>query len=255
MKHIASAAALAAALVLVPATAFAASGPDPAAPQPSDIAAAQAAASSATTRTTLGKFFGAKGKSPRDAKSAAAVPPVEAEVGTQTVAVYDLDPAFVAGRSPQPGRFAFLATGARAADGQKASVWTTRDQRGSWVVSNIASGDDEQRYAGQAGAPFREPQINAWYAVRDGLVVPLNDEATGSVGAAGVPVADYQRLVQSRYGDKLPGSAYGRDGYAGGYGGYTDKGTGLPGGLAMAGALVLLAGGGVLTVRRLRRTS
>ncbi|XVQ83157.1 hypothetical protein ACQP2K_30585 [Microbispora siamensis] len=75
-----------------------------------------------------------------------------------------------------------LATPATSADGQTASIWTTRSPDGRWQVSNIASGDDEQRYATQPGTVFREPQINAWYALKGGKVVPLNDEARAPEG-------------------------------------------------------------------------
>jgi hypothetical protein len=80
--------------------------------------------------------------------------------------------------------------------------------------------------------------------------VPLNAEAVQSVGAAGVPVADYQRLAQQRYAAKLPGSAYARDGYAGGYGGPGPAGTPLP---WVAGAVVLV--GAAVAIRLLRRTT
>ncbi|MEU3572704.1 hypothetical protein AB0E96_30415, partial [Kitasatospora sp. NPDC036755] len=63
----------------------------------------------------------------------------------------------------------------------------------------------------------REPQVNAWYVLRDGRVLPLDDEARRSVGAGGVTLAAYQQLVHQRYGDKLPGSAYDRAGKGGGY--------------------------------------
>ncbi|BDD74820.1 hypothetical protein [Streptomyces rubrogriseus] len=64
---------------------------------------------------------------------------------------------------------------------------------------------------------FREPQLNAWYRLADGQVVPLNEEARASVGAGGTGLASYQRLVHQRYADKMPGSAYDEGGYAGGY--------------------------------------
>ncbi len=53
--------------------------------------------------------------------------------------------------------------------------------------------------------------------LRDGRVLPLDDEARRSVGAGGVSLAAYQQLVHQRYGDKLPGSAYDRAGKGGGY--------------------------------------
>ncbi|MFI6811846.1 hypothetical protein ACIBG7_05525 [Nonomuraea sp. NPDC050328] len=188
---------------------------DPAPPSAADLSAAQAAV--AKSRTTLGRFFGAKGGPASDAT-------ISSRLADRPVPVYDLNPAFVAGQAPQIARFAFLSTRARAADGQLASVWTTRTPSGGWTVSNIASGDDEHKYGSQPGTVFREPQLNAWYALRDGMVVPLNGEATSSVGAAGLPVADYQRLVHERYAAKLPGSSYAAEGYAGGYGAPTPDG-------------------------------
>ncbi|GII62288.1 hypothetical protein Skr01_23730 [Sphaerisporangium krabiense] len=225
MKLIATAAVLTALFLSVPAAAMADPGASagapvsgssvqaavPGAPSPDDVAAAKAAAAGA--RDTVGRFFATKG---RQAKTQVA--PMAAQVDGPTVAVNDLNPDFVSGRSPQIARFSFLATQANASDGQTASVWTTRAPSGAWVVSNIASGADEQRYGAQAGVVFREPQINAWYALRDGRVMPLNPEAVQSIGAAGVAPADYQRLTRQRYAAKLPGSAYARDGYAGGYG-------------------------------------
>ncbi|MFI6599975.1 hypothetical protein ACIBHX_27355 [Nonomuraea sp. NPDC050536] len=181
---------------------------DPSDPTPSDVAQARAAAAGA--RDTVGKFFATRGQSAR-------VAPVAAQVDGPTVTVNDLNPAFVSGQSQQIARFAFLATQATAADGQTASIWTTRTKAGTWVVSNIASGSDEQQYAAQPGTVFREPQLNAWYALRDGQIHPLNQEAIQSTGSDPIPVAAYQRLVQQRYGDKLPGSSYAHDGYAGGY--------------------------------------
>ncbi|MDH6579092.1 hypothetical protein [Kitasatospora sp. MAP5-34] len=46
--------------------------------------------------------------------------------------------------------------------------------------------------------------MNAWYVLRGGRVLPLDDEARRSVGAGGVSLAAYQKLVHQRYGDKLP---------------------------------------------------
>ncbi|MER6174093.1 hypothetical protein [Streptosporangium sp. NPDC001681] len=259
MKRITTVLALAGSLLLAPSLAHAAAGdPTPQSPAEAaalqavppgagDGAAAHAAASAPGVQQTLGRFFATKGAPP--GADTSAVAPITAKVTEQTVAVNHLNPAFVAGQSAEVSRFAFFATQADAADGQTASIWTTRSRTGGWQVSNIASGNDEQRYAAQPGTVFLEPQINAWYALRDGRVVPLNTEATTSVGARGVPLADYQKLVSGRYGDKLPGSAYARNGTAGGYGpgASADGGTppargGAPLGWVVA-AGVLLAGG------------
>ncbi|NUP83849.1 MAG: hypothetical protein HOV96_40615 [Nonomuraea sp.] len=235
MKLIAAfAAALTALFLWIPSPALA----DPGAPTQADIDAARSAAAGAGD--TVGRFLAGKGRQ-------TSLAPVRAQVDGPTVAVNDLNPDFVSGRSSQIARFAFLATQATGPDGQTASVWTTRGPRGAWVVSNIASGNEEQTYAGQTGTVFREPQLNAWYALRDGNVVPLNAEAAQSVGSAGLPVADYQRLAQQRYAAKLPGSTYARDGYAGGYGAPGPTGTSLP---WVVGAVVLV--GAAITIRLLR---
>ncbi|NRQ35645.1 hypothetical protein HII36_27980 [Nonomuraea sp. NN258] len=248
IKLIAAASALAALLLSsLPLASPAAAAADPGAPTPADVEAARTAAAGATE--TVGRFFAGKGQ-----QSKTRLAPMAAQVNGPTVAVNDLNPDFIAGRSPEIARFAFLATQASAADGQTASVWTTRTPAGTWAVSNIASGADEQQYAGQPGVVFREPQLNAWYALRGGQVVPLNTEATQSIGAAGVPMADYQRLVRQRYGAKLPGSAYARDGYAGGYGSGNSSGNssdyggygGFPTTDNSSGPLPWVAGAGVL---------
>lgn len=151
--------------------------------------------------------------------------------------VYSLNPEFVtaapADRTPV-ATMEYAATEAVDARGDSASVWTARVS-GKWQVVNIATGSDETDYAALAGAGevvFREPQLNAWYRVAGGRVVPLNEEARDSVGAAGAALARYQRLVHKRYADKMPGSGYDKRGAAGGY----DTGAGLPRATAETGA-------------------
>ncbi|MFI9006062.1 hypothetical protein ACIGNX_02355 [Actinosynnema sp. NPDC053489] len=139
-----------------------------------------------------------------------------ASVGGDPVAVYELSPEFVAGTSGTVGELGYVAVPARGADGSTASVWAVRDGRG-WSVANIATGDVEARQARRVpagGVLLREPQTGSWYAVVGGSVRPL-------AGGPAMSVADYQRQVQRRYGDKLPGSAYDRAGTAGGYGDVT----------------------------------
>ncbi|MEV4055654.1 hypothetical protein AB0J55_30995 [Amycolatopsis sp. NPDC049688] len=138
--------------------------------------------------------------------------PVTVEVAPDAFPVYELSPDFVAGKpDAAPGDFAYFAIPARASDGRTATLWSVRGSDGAWQIGNIASGDVEGGYARKlpAGAQLlHEPQIDAWYAVRDGRVTSLAD---------GKAVADYQRTVAARYADKLPGSAYDRNGEAGGY--------------------------------------
>ncbi|MEU8924433.1 hypothetical protein AB0D10_26410 [Kitasatospora sp. NPDC048545] len=219
------------ALALAPAAQAAA--PAPAAPAPAPLPAAELAGARGAVQDPavldkVGHFFARKGVPPttqltigaaEEARAASAAAP---RLSGDTVPVYVLDAGFVAGTPGAPvAKAEFTASKVVAADGQTASVWTVR-QGGSWRVVNIASGGDESDYAAKAaagggGTAFREPQVNAWYALRDGRVLPLDDEARRSVGAGGVTLAAYQQLVHQRYGDKLPGSAYDRAGKGGGY--------------------------------------
>ncbi|MGV9366000.1 hypothetical protein [Amycolatopsis sp. NPDC003731] len=138
--------------------------------------------------------------------------PVKVQIAPDAYPVYELSPDFVAGKpGAAPGDFAYFAIPARASDGRTATLWSVRGADGAWQIGNIASGDVEGEYARKlpAGAQLlHEPQVDAWYGVRDGRVTSLAD---GNV------VAGYQRIVEARYADKLPGSAYARDGEAGGY--------------------------------------
>jgi len=254
----------ASALITVTApAAWASSGPAPVAPpSASDVAAAQQAATGAVP--TLGRFFasqaGLRARTAAAADAAATRPRLTAAPS----AVYELSPGFVTGTSSEVARLAFLATPAVAADGQTASVWAARVSNGTWKVVNIASGTDEQTYARQAGSgaiAFHEPQIDAWYALRDGKVTPLNDSARSGV-RAGTALAAYQRLVQRRYADKMPGSAYAKNGAAGGYAAAPGGSYGAPADKGSTGSgrtplivcgIVLVGGAGVLGARRLRR--
>lgn len=201
---------------LTPAAAHAASGPAgfPAPFTASATAQAREAASSPATLHTLSRFFARAGALKADAARPHLVGP--------SVTVYSLAPGFVAGRPGAPvAAPQFVASKAVSADGQVASLWTVRTAQG-WKVVNIATGGDETDYVGKAhgrGTVFQEPQIDAWYVVRDGRVLPLDPDARRAVGKAGVSLADYQRLVHEKYGDKLPGSAYDRAGKGGGYDG------------------------------------
>ncbi|MBE1501102.1 hypothetical protein H4696_008202 [Amycolatopsis lexingtonensis] len=168
-----------------------------------DAVAARAAAVS--LQDTLVRFF---------AQAPDSHGPVTVRVAQDAYPVYELSADFVAGKpGAAPGDFAYFAVPAQASDGRTATLWSVRGDDGAWQVGNIASGDVEGAYARQlpAGAQLlHEPQVDAWYAVRDGRLTPL-------AGGTAVTVADYQRTVGARYADKLPGSAYARDGEAGGY--------------------------------------
>jgi hypothetical protein len=132
--------------------------------------------------------------------------------------VYALDPAFVAGTpGAAPATFAYYAVRASASTGRQATVWVT-PEAGGWAATNFTTGTEELTYPAQAHGDlvFTEPQVNAWYRVRDGRVLALNDAARQRVGE-GVTPAAYQQLVHRLYGDKLPGSAYRAQGKLGGY--------------------------------------
>lgn len=242
----------------------AAASPDPrpaAGASSADLAAARGAAARAVP--TLGRFFASHGRpAPGAAISSASAAAMRPALTGATVPVYELASGFVTGGSTRVAQLAFVATEAVSADGQKASVWAARDARGAWNVVNIASGNDETAYTAKAGPgaiAFHEPQLNAWYALRGGQVVPLNGPAA-AIGKS-LPVAGYQRLVHQRYADKMPGSAYDKRGTAGGFGAQapapevnkkTDgSGSGLP--LILAAGTVTLFGGTALQRRRAAR--
>ncbi|MCX4687485.1 hypothetical protein OG401_24830 [Kitasatospora purpeofusca] len=215
-------------LALAPAASAAGPGGVPEPVPAAELAQARGAVQSPAVLDQVGRFFARKGApstgqltvgAAEEASGAAAAAP---RLAGDTVPVYLLDAGFVSGSPGAPvARAEFTASKVVAADGQIASVWTVK-QNGGWRVVNIATGGDESDYAARAaagggGTAFREPQINAWYVLRDGRVLPLDDEARRSVGEAGVSLAAYQGLVRQRYGDKLPGSAYDRAGKGGGY--------------------------------------
>jgi len=245
--------------------AHAAEGPAPAAP--GELAAARSAVQSPSVLDQLGHFFARKGVPPTQplalsaADEARAASQAAPQLTGATVPVYTLDAGFVAGASGAPvARPDFVASKVVASDGQVAEVWTVKDGSG-WRVVNIASGGDESDYAARAastggGTAFREPQLNAWYVLRGGRVLPLDDEARRAVGAAGVSLAAYQKLVHQRYGDKLPGSAYDRAGKGGGFdtasapAGSDDRAPLLTAGAALG--VTALAGAGLAVRRRAR---
>ncbi|MEV4739173.1 hypothetical protein [Streptomyces sp. NPDC049555] len=203
----------------------------PLAPPADSVTAAHRAAEAPATLETLARFFagdGARGAG----RGTAARQDAQPRIDGATVPVYTLSPDFVAGKEGAPlARLEFLASAAVSADGRKASVWTVpadltaKDMNwksGSWKVVNIATGDDETRYAAEGarrlagGTVFREPQIDAWYVQRGDRVLPLDPDAEHAIGARGTTVHAYRARVHRAYGDQLPGSAYDRRGLAGG---------------------------------------
>ncbi|MFF5424115.1 MULTISPECIES: hypothetical protein [unclassified Streptomyces] len=210
----------AAALVALGAPPASAGAPPASAGAPPSAPTPEAAAAAPATLGTLARFF-ARDAAPAAAASAAAA--AAPRIDGASVPVRILSPDFVAGR---PGaavaREEYRASRAVAADGRKAALWTVRGADG-WQVVNIATGDDEIRYAERGGRllpgglVFREPQIDAWYVQKGTKVLPLDEDATRAVGSTGTSLTAYRDRVVRAYGDKLPGSAYARKGAAGGY--------------------------------------
>ncbi|MHA7958919.1 hypothetical protein ACX9I7_14310 [Streptomyces sp. L500] len=247
--RVAAAGALTAALLGLAPLAHAAPPPAvPAPPSAAGVAEAHDAAAAPGTLATLSRFFARDGANRdganRDSANRDGAPAkadqlaktdARPRIDGATVPVYTLAPEFVAGKEGAPiARLDFLASTAVSADGQKASVWTARTGN-TWSVVNIATGDDETRYAAagarklSGGTVFREPQINAWYVQRGDRVLPLDEDAVRAVGEQGTTVGAYRDRVRKAYGAKLPGSAYDRKGVAGGYDAKGDAASVAPG--------------------------
>ncbi|MEU9231894.1 hypothetical protein [Streptomyces subrutilus] len=224
-----------------------------AAPVPQPQAAAARAAAAPETLATVSRFFAREGK--------VSIEAAQPRIAGEAVPVHHLSPEFVAGKAgASVARLEFLASEAVSSDGQRAALWTARTEAG-WQVVNIATGDDEFRYArlGAAKLPggtvFREPQIDAWYVAGGSRVLPLDEDAVRAVGEAGTSLGAYRARVTKAYGDKLPGSAYALRGVAGGFAeGSAEPDAAVSGVVGGAGALAL-ATVGVLGVRRLRRVA
>ncbi|WP_033260795.1 hypothetical protein [Amycolatopsis vancoresmycina] len=237
-----------AAMLATAGAAGAASGPA-GTPTAADTAAIGRLASGPATlgRLASTKFPGARAAAVQQA----------ADPRTQ-VPVYQPTAAFVAGRSDVPAALAYVAVPARTGDGTAATVWAER-QGTAWTVVNVASGDFERQYAQAAAGGYllHEPQVNAWYAVHGDAVTVLDGSVTGLAAGTKLSLADYRAALHGRYADKLPGSAYDRDGAGGGYGGRERAVPAAdPAGVpllpfVLGGALVLVAG--AVVVPRLRR--
>ncbi|WP_409490450.1 hypothetical protein [Amycolatopsis sp. cmx-11-12] len=176
-----------------------------------DLAAAKAAADDPTLRAEIGRFFTQTGGSSH-------APSVS--VVDESFPVYELSRDFVAGDGAVAGQLAYVAVPVTASDGQTATVWSVRGDDGSWRVGNIASGDRESALARRlpAGATLlHEPQVDAWYALRDGKVTLLDSGVSGYAAGASATLAEYQKTVSGRYGAILAGSPYAQEGKAGGY--------------------------------------
>jgi hypothetical protein len=189
----------------------------------------------AQVHNAVSRFLSATANSGADGGSSAAAPMASgAQDGQQAfslndpVGLYELSPDFVTGKAiPTPGNVAhlsYVASVANAAGGHKATVLLSSAAKSDagWRLAGVREGDSDVAYSQQASGDtvvFIEPQIHAWYRLNNNTVEPLNQEATsGLQGKQAVTLAAYQKLVHSRYADKLPGSAYDRKGLAGGYG-------------------------------------
>lgn len=147
-----------------------------------------------------------------ETRSAAAVG--ETRVDTGAVELFTLNPDFVRGTSNNPAMADGLATLATNGDEKAVVVFDT--SAGSAEYSMTMSGDDEVRYGSMAdgGVVFKEPQIGAFYRVKDGVVTGLNDAAKEVVGE-GMNVDTYQKVVSAKYSWKMDGSMYQSMGYFG----------------------------------------
>ncbi|MGW4064022.1 hypothetical protein ACWEGE_37435 [Amycolatopsis sp. NPDC004747] len=243
-------AVLAGATMLTTGTAASAASGPAGAPTPADTTAiGQVAGGPATLgRLAATKFPGSH---------AAAAAQQAADPETQ-VAVYEPTAEFVAGKSDVAAALAYVAVPARTGDGTAATVWAER-QGPAWAVVNVASGDYERQYAQAAAGGYllHEPQVNAWYAVHGDAVTVLDGSVTGLAAGTKLSLEAYRAALHERYADKLPGSAYDRDGAGGGYGGRERAvPTADPGDVpvlpfVLGGVLVLVAG--AAAVPRLRR--
>ncbi|KPI12513.1 hypothetical protein OV450_8392 [Actinobacteria bacterium OV450] len=180
------------------------------------------------TATGQAKFAAADGGStgtPRQERKSTADP---ASLRLQDPApLYEITPAFLTSKDKPTRqtalRLSYLVSQASTGDGQNAAVLLTPGSRdASWELASIRDGDAEVRLAARAtdgSQVFSEPQIHAWYRLtQDDHVLPLNPEAVTSLGRAqAVSLTDYQKLVQGRYANKTPGTAYDSKGLAGGF--------------------------------------
>jgi hypothetical protein len=240
-----------------------------------DYQGAQQVLQTAQVHNAVSRFLSTTANVGADGGSGAAAPTAAGAHDSQQafhlndpVALYELAPAFVTGKAkPTAGnvaRLSYLASRADGAGGHKATVLLSSAAKsggGSWHLAGVRDGDSDVTYGQQAtgrSIVFTEPQIHAWYRLNNNTVEPLNREAaSGLRGKQAVTLADYQRLVHSRYADKLPGSAYDRRGLAGGYGLASTPSpppaSSTPTQLGESGVVAAAFAGGAITVWRRNR--
>ncbi|GAA5610209.1 hypothetical protein Spla01_01346 [Streptomyces platensis] len=256
-------------------------GPAQAADGPSgipDYEGARQVLKTAHVHNAVSRFLGATANAGADGGSGAAAPMAPGSHNDQQalsfkdpVALYELAPGFVTGKTkPTAGnvtRLSYLASRANDASGHKATVLLSSTAKsgggsGGWHLMGVRDGDSDLTYGKQTtdhSKVFTEPQIHAWYRLKNNTVEPLNREASSGLGGKRtVTLAAYQKLVHSRYADKMPGSAYDRKGLAGGFGpASTPSSPSTPSSSSSAplqlGASAVVAvafAGGVIAVRR-----
>ncbi|MFK8909130.1 hypothetical protein [Streptomyces sp. YS-3] len=182
------------------------------------------------------------------------------------LALNEITPGFVAGTSQPIATEAIklsslVSTLSASVNGRNVTVMLAPTQGGGWHLAAVREGDSDATYAGKATLGtlvFTEPQIRGWYQLKLTTVEPLNDQARqGLGGQSSVSLSDYQKLVKSRYADKLPGSEYDNKGMSSGYGTAKktqDASPSTPALLAGSSAALALAGGAFILHRR-RSTS
>jgi hypothetical protein len=107
-----------------------------------DLATAHATAGSAASLAAAGRFFSHAAGVAADSGAV--------RLSGGPVAVYTLNADFVRAAGAPVAVLNYVASTAVTGDGRTASIWTARTTTG-WAVVNIASGDDEARFAAQAG--------------------------------------------------------------------------------------------------------
>lgn len=207
------AAAVAAAVLPLAAAATASAAPPPPAVGAGDLAAAGQAARTSSAVALIDSAAHRSVARAGAAPAASGVPAYEAG----EIPVYALNPAFVRSGTGPVASLWYVATTVHQ-DGTTLTVFSAK-QHGSWQAVNVASGDTEARLAQRAGHAtlFAEPQLGAWYALAGDQVRPLNPEARQAAGAASISVTTYQHQVAARYAGRQPGSAYDKQGLAGGF--------------------------------------
>ncbi|MEC3980109.1 hypothetical protein [Amycolatopsis sp. H20-H5] len=148
--------------------------------------------------------------------------PATLAVAGSGVVAYVLNPDFVRGVPGVPaGIVDYVAVPVTAPDGRVATMQATLDPADptrTWTVSSVLSDNYEQTLAGKlspGAVLLGEPQINGWYELTGQGVRLLQASLPQTPVGQFLPLADYQREVHDRYADKLPGSAYQKNGSLG----------------------------------------